>query len=74
MIYRRNEFKTQIEEQDKKNRDDLFKRSLSLTVAMAERKQKRENRNVDLLRIKAEKTTEMLNSLVLRMDDQVFYF
>lgn len=68
-----NAAKSLIEEKDCKNRDELFKRSLALTASTAARKQQRANRNAESLRNKAEKTTEMLNSLVLKMSEQVFF-
>lgn len=70
-MHHRNTYKTQIEEIDQKNRNELFKRSLSFTAAIEKRKHQKVNRNENLLKREAEKTTEMLNSLVLRMDEQV---
>lgn len=68
---RRRNAKEADAERDAKLRDELFKRTLASATQAGRRQRQRYDRQADGLRTKAEKTTEMLNSLVLRMSEQV---
>uniref|UniRef100_A0A915EVS9 Sec20 C-terminal domain-containing protein n=1 Tax=Ditylenchus dipsaci TaxID=166011 RepID=A0A915EVS9_9BILA len=62
----------QIEaENDKKQREELFKKTHVLSSKASLKNQQRYDRQVNVMKDRAEKTTEMLNSLVLRMSEQV---
>lgn len=70
-MMRRRNIEGRRAEDEKRSREELFKQALMTRKSIGARHRQQYDRQGDALRNKAEKTTEMLNSLVQRMNEQV---
>src|SRR4051812_31001401 len=67
---RRRNVEERRREEDQRLREELFRQALISRGTVGARRRQQHDRQGDALRNKAEKTTEMLNSLVQRMGEQ----